>query len=452
VVVIFLLACSPRESAKPPSDDSGPTDSGTDTATQRPILVPPAEAEDHDPDPDVLHLMLEAAPFEYTIGETTVDGLAYNEQVPGPTIRGKLGDTLIVEFTNGLDEETTVHWHGLPVPWAMDGITWMMDPIAPGGSFTYTFTLDRAGTYWYHPHFNGGDDQADRGLYGAIVVEDPKDPVPDVDLVLVLDAGVEHVQGSDEHMFAPEGPWTVDGFVDPVFPVEAGSVVRARLVNASNTGYLDLSWPDPRVIGTDQGLAAAFASPASILLSPGDRADVEWLVGADGFSLVNAPYSLAGGSSYGDETPLLSIEPTGDASPPPGLAWAFSDAAPTPDPDRTDIVWVFGGDGDVWMMNGATFPDVPVETIAFGAPTVVEVRNLSATEHPFHLHGNHFEVLSVDGVAPAFRLMEDTVNVAIRSTVRMLVTPDNPGDWMAHCHILPHAEGGMMAVLRVEEK
>ena len=451
--MILLFACTRDPSNQVPrNDDSASTDSGIDTSTaSRPILVPPVEAEDLDPDPEVLHLTLEAAPFAYTIGDATIDGLAYNQQVPGPTIHGKLGDTLIVDFTNGLDEATTVHWHGLPVPWAMDGITWMQDPIEPGESFTYTFTLDRAGTYWYHPHFNGGDDQADRGLFGAIVVDDPADPLPDVDLVLVLDAGVEHVEGNDEHMFAPEGPWTVDGFVDPVLPVAAGSVVRARIVNASNTGYLDLSWPDPRVIGTDQGVAAALAAPTSLVLSPGDRADVEWLVGPDGFSLINVPYSLAGGSSHGDGTRILSIEPTGDASSPTDLAWDFSGAAPTPDPDRTDIVWVFGGDGDVWMMNGATFPDVPLETIAFGAPTVIEVRNLSATEHPFHLHGNHFEVLSVDGVPPAFRQLEDTVNVAIRSTVRLLVTPDNPGDWMAHCHILPHAEGGMMAVLRVNE-
>src|SRR6185436_3888944 len=121
------------------------------------------------------------------------------------------------------------------------------------------------------------------------------------------------------------------------------------------------------------------------------------------------------------------------------------------DDGHTDIVWVFGGDGDVWMMNGATYPDVPVETIAYGAAATIEVRNLSASEHPFHLHGNPFEVLSIDGKAPLFQDMEDTVNVPIRSTARLRVVPTNSGDWMAHCHILPHAEGGMMAVLRVGE-
>jgi FtsP/CotA-like multicopper oxidase with cupredoxin domain len=458
-VVILLLACTSRSppGARPPlgHDDSAPGDSAppTDSGTpppSAPTLVPPAEAEDLDPDPAILHVALEAAPFTYAIGDATIDGLAYNAQVPGPTIHAEVGDTLIVDFTNALDEETTIHWHGLSVPWAMDGITWMMDPVAPGGSFTYTFALDRAGTYWYHPHFNGGDDQADRGLFGALVVDAPDDPVPDQDVVLVLDAGVEHVEGSDEHRFAPEGPWTVDGLVAPALPVAAGSVVRARLVNASNTGYLDLAWPDLRVIATDQGIGAALGTPTSLLLGPGDRADVEWRIGSEPFVVQNAPYSLAGGAAYGDAVPLLTIEPTGTAAAPAGLPWAFSLAPPSADDGRTDVVWVFGGDGDVWTMNGATYPDVPVETAAFGAPTVIEVRNLSASEHPFHLHGNHFEVLSVDGVAPSVRQLEDTVNVAIRSTVRLLVVPDNAGDWMAHCHILPHAEGGMMAVLRVE--
>jgi FtsP/CotA-like multicopper oxidase with cupredoxin domain len=460
VVVILVLACtahSPLDSTgQPTPGHTGPKDSGTSGSTDsdapvHPALAPPAQLEDLDPDPAVLHVTLDAAPFTYAIGDTTIDGLAYNSQVPGPTLHGNLGDTLIVDFTNSLDEYTTVHWHGLPVPWEMDGITWMQDPIEPGGTFTYTFTLDRAGTYWYHPHFNGGDDQADRGLYGAIVVDDPDDPAPDVDVVLVLDAGIEHVEGTDVHMFAPDGPWTVDGLVDPAFSVASGSVVRARLLNASNTGYLDLSWPDARVIGTDQGLGAALATPASLVLAPGDRADVEWRVGPEGFSLTNAPYSLAGGSAYGEPSEILSIQPTGKAAAPPGLAWGFSESAPTADGAGTDIVWVFSGDGDVWMMNGETYPNVPVEEIDYGVPTTIEVRNLSASEHPFHLHGNNFEVLSVDGVAPPFQDIEDTVNVPIRSTVRLRVVSDNPGDWMAHCHILPHAEGGMMAVLRVNE-
>jgi FtsP/CotA-like multicopper oxidase with cupredoxin domain len=102
------------------------------------------------------------------------------------------------------------------------------------------------------------------------------------------------------------------------------------------------------------------------------------------------------------------------------------------------------------MINGEVFPDITVQSLVLGRFGIVEVRNLSATEHPFHLHGMAFEVLSVDGVPPVYRQMEDTINVDTHQVVRLGVWADNPGDWMAHCHILPHEHEGMMTVLRVE--
>ncbi len=80
---------------------------------------------------------------------------------------------------------------------------------------------------------------------------------------------------------------------------------------------------------------------------------------------------------------------------------------------------------------------------------IVDVRNVSPTEHPFHLHGHHFEVLSVNGEPPPYKVVADTWNVRIRDHVRLRFVADNPGDWMTHCHILPHAGEGMMTVLRV---
>ena len=122
------------------------------------------------------------------------------------------------------------------------------------------------------------------------------------------------------------------------------------------------------------------------------------------------------------------------------------------DPGRTDITWVFSGDLEtgVWMMNGEVFPDVTVENLALGQEAIIEVRNLSPTEHPYHLHGMHFEVLSVNGISPERRTIEDNYNVRIYESLRLRVVADNPGWWMSHCHILPHAEGGMMTVLQVE--
>ena len=106
-------------------------------------------------------------------------------------------------------------------------------------------------------------------------------------------------------------------------------------------------------------------------------------------------------------------------------------------------------EGGEWLMNGETFPNVTVEEVALNSEVIIEVRNLSPSEHPFHLHGHGFEVLSIDGVAPAYRTFEDTVNVGIRQRLRLKLTANNPGFWMTHCHILPHAGHGMMTVLRV---
>ncbi|MCB9645447.1 MAG: multicopper oxidase domain-containing protein [Deltaproteobacteria bacterium] len=90
-----------------------------------------------------------------------------------------------------------------------------------------------------------------------------------------------------------------------------------------------------------------------------------------------------------------------------------------------------------------------IHELPVGQPRIIEVRNLSPSEHPFHTHGMSFEVLSINGQAPAARRVEDTLNLGIRDAVRLLVRPEVPGDWMTHCHILPHAEDGMMTVLRV---
>ena len=417
----------------------------------------PAEAVDFDPDPDIVRVSLTAAAFD-------VDGIsqwkyAYNGQVPGPTLRAKVGDTLIVDLENALAAPTTVHWHGVRTPFAMDGVPWMTDPVEPGETFEYSFVLDRPGTFWYHPHFDSAG-QVDGGLYGVLIVEDPTEPAVDVDVVAVFDSAAESKAdtglsvmghgGGDPHTGGNLLDWLVNGLTEPTLEVPGGTRIRARLLNASNTGYLDLRWPNARRIGGDQGLLAAPEDDwAGLVLAPGDRAEVEWLIGGAAFSLVDYPYSLAGGTALGQEQTLMRVENTSEADAPDPLPFVWSGALPTPDPGYSDIVWVFQGEEDTWMINGEQFPDVTIPEVTVGDTVIVEVRNLSSSEHPFHLHGHSFEVLSVDGVAPELRRIEDTINVAIRGVVRLRFVADNPGDWMAHCHILPHADGGMMTILRV---
>lgn len=466
MILALLLACGDKAdtATETPDTTAPPADTAVDETTADTAVVAErgplallriADATDTDPSDDVVHVALSAAPHTHTFEDVdgtvhTVEGYAYNGTTPGPTIRAKLGDTIVVDFSNDLDEPSTIHWHGLDVPYAMDGVTWSSAPIEPGEGFTYTFTVEQAGTFWYHPHFNS-DDQVSGGLYGAIVIEDPVDPAVDDDLLLVIDDWPLGGAAPGHDHLAVEGTWTVNGQIQPTLTAAGGSALRVRTINVSNLGYLDLSTPDIRHIGTDQGIAAALAQPDSIVLSPGDRAGLEWLIGADGFTLEDRPYAHQGGSAWGDPQSLMDVVVTDPTTAPTGRDWPFSGEAPTADPGRTDITYVFSGarESGVWLMNGEVFPDVAIGEADLGDEVIIEVRNLSPAEHPYHLHGMAFEVLSVDGVPPGARQIEDTINVGVYGTVRLRLVADNPGDWMSHCHILPHAEGGMMTVLRV---
>jgi FtsP/CotA-like multicopper oxidase with cupredoxin domain len=436
--VLAALGCRDPDPRPPGVVQWSPPDLG-DTAADRPILTSPREAEDLDPRPGVVHIELVAAPATFDVGGVAVDGWAYNGRVPGPTVRARRGDTVVVDFHNDLPDPTTIHWHGVGVPAAMDGAGWPMPEIPPGGSFTYTFDVADAGTFWYHPHLDT-DHQVDAGLYGVVVVEDPGDPAVDQELVAVLDT-FGGSAGTDPHVVDASARWAVNGLVDPLYP--AAGTVRVRLVNVSNAGYVDLR--DVVVIARDQGLLAA--PDDRLVLAPGDRAELAWQVGA-GFVVEGSPYSVAGGTAFGDPVPLLEV--VGGGPTPDPVDWPFVSALPSADPGTTDLRFTMTGSTELgWELNGETFPHVTVPALALGSVAILELRNVSPSNHPFHVHGHTFEVLSVDGVAPAVRTIEDTIDVPIDGVVRLRLSADNPGTWMAHCHVLPHAEGGMMTMIEV---
>lgn len=422
-------------------------------AVQLGALTP---AEDLDPAPNRIHVRLTASrvsenPLKY----------AYNGLSPGPVIRGRVGDHLTVDLQNDLLAPTTIHWHGLRVPWAMDGVHWMHDPVAPGGQFTYEFDLLHAGTYWYHPHFDT-ESQVDAGLYGLLIVEDPAEPAAE-ELLLVFDAEGERRAVDDLPVGDPGRPahghggravhWTINGQPAPVRQaVRGGQSVRVRALNASNVGYLALTWPGLRQIGGDQGRLAAPETPDTVVLAPGDRVELEWLPGRESFTVAGLPWSLNGGRTYEPAMPLIEVDVEGPTDPPAPLALPYSNAAPAPDPPYSDLIYSFQGSDRLgrWLINGEAFPNITIERASPARPPVLELRNLSASHHPFHSHGMPFEVLSVDGTPPAHRTVEDTFDVGVHQRVRVRLLPEAPGDWMMHCHILPHADDGMMTVLRVE--
>ena len=476
-------ACGPAEPAAPPTDTAVSSDGtaadgadgtsgdgadggsdgtgGTEPALPQPLLFVPADAEDLDPEPGVVRIALRAASqahsfVDWRSGETwTVEGYAYNEQLPGPTIRAQVGDTVFIELDNALEVPTTIHWHGLDVPFEMDGVTWGSAPIGPGETFVYSFVVDQVGTFWYHPHFDTAR-QVDHGLYGLFIVEDPAEPAVTREVPLVVDDWTEHALTSEDpdvvHGAHGEvGRFTVNGQVQPRLEVVGGESLRLRVLNAMNHGYVDLELDGAQRIAGGQGLLGAAAATPRVVVPPGDRA--EWVVrpSETDLLLLDHPYTLHGGAGVGDPAPLLDLVVVEPGPAAPALAWDFGGASPSADPGTTDVVYVFQGEPhtNTWRMNGEAFPDITLQRLDLGQDAVIEVRNVSATEHPFHLHGLTLELLSLDGVVPTHRTVVDTLNLPVFSVARFRVVADNPGFWMAHCHILPHAHGGMMSVLEV---
>jgi FtsP/CotA-like multicopper oxidase with cupredoxin domain len=403
---------------------------------------------------------LEARPANWEIAPgRTVPGWTYNGQVPGPTIEANVGDTLVVRLTNSLDEPTTIHWHGIRLPAAMDGTQVVQPLVQPGETFEYRFTVPDAGTFWYHSHHNETV-QMERGLYGALVVRDAGEVKVDRERVLMLDDMKLRRNGD----FAKFGGWIeehtgregnvrlMNGKSEPTLDVAAGQVERWRVINASSARYvlLSIGGEEFSIVGTGGGLIEEPVPVREVLLVPGDRADVVVGPFAEGTELsVNSmPYNRHTGKPKVERFASVRVGARRDsvAAIPDRMRSIEPLTAPDATPNRvvTMSERLSLRRGTDFMINGEMHHnDKPVMV---GELQVWDVVNASHMDHPFHLHGFFFQVLSVNGVAPAYKAWQDTVNVPPKGTVRIAWMPDDrPGFWMYHCHILEHHAGGMMA-------
>jgi FtsP/CotA-like multicopper oxidase with cupredoxin domain len=413
---------------------------------------------------------------------------SYGGKVPGPEIRVRQGETLRVTVDNRLDEETTVHWHGLRVPNAMDGVPQLTQkPIGPGETFVYEFEVPDAGTYWYHPHQRGFE-QVGRGLYGPLIVEE-RAPLPvDRDITWVLDDWrlTSDAQISDDfgnmHDVSHNGrvgnTVTVNGSIMETLDVRAGERIRLRLINAANARIfgLDFRGHRPVVIAADGQPVEPHEAPDNlVILGPAMRVDLILdMAGRPGerFTVVdsfykNREYRLLD-LVYGPEQ--LRAQPL---APPAALA---SNSMPEPDIATAERHKIdFGGgmmggammammdgrqmdmrelmhNGMAWAINGVAAKGHvmdPLLTLARGRSYVLSMNNDTAWHHPIHLHGHRFRVISRNGQPTRYREWQDTVLMNPRERVEIAFVADNPGDWMFHCHILEHMVGGMMGVIRV---
>jgi len=429
------------------------------------------QVEDINTDPDILEINLEAkvSDIEVLPGRLT-PVWGYNGGLPGPLIKLKVGDRLIVHFTNNLPEETTIHWHGVRVPNAMDGAPgYTQAPIAAnGGRFTYDFVVEDAGTFWYHPHVNSAA-QVGKGLYGPMVVTDPKDnPKFGDDQVLILSDMSLDKQGrflstssggSVGDLFGREGSvLLVNGKVMPTLKVRQGEQQRWRIINAARSRYYTLKYGAvPFVkLGGDSGLAARASRAEAIKLVPGERADLvftpsdrpgtkgvlRWLPTNRGFgSLYNRPAQDMMVIETIAEAPLNPVNIAGRLRQikPIDTRGALEREIRLTIEAKPDSIFEMG-------INGVHYRHSKPLIVHVGDTEIWTVRNETDFSHPFHIHGFFFQVLDDSRVLE----WKDTIDVPSKSSIRLAVHfDDRPGMWMYHCHILDHAEIGMMGHLRV---
>lgn len=412
---------------------------------------------------------------------------SYNGRVPGPEIRVRQGERLRVAVRNDLTEETTVHWHGLRVPNAMDGVPHLTQkPIAPGETFVYEFDAPDAGTYWYHPHQRSFE-QVGRGLYGPLIIEEPNPLQVDRDVTWVLDDWrlLKDAQISEDfgnrHDMSHAGrignTVTVNGRITDVFEARAGERIRLRLINAANARIFGLEFEGhaPWVIAYDGQPVDPHQVAGRLDIGPAMRIDLILdLTGnpGDAFAVRDTFYQrlqyrlldVVYGPKRLREKPVreVAILPA-NTLPEPDLASA----------ERHQISFgggMMGGmsmakmggrevsmmemmrNGKAWTVNGiAATGHVmdPILTLARNRSYILALDNQTAWHHPIHLHGHSFRVISRNGQPTRHKEWQDTVLMAPREQVEIAFIADNPGGWMFHCHILEHQAGGMMGVIQV---
>ena len=420
-------------------------------------------------------------------GSATRYAYTYNGSTPGPTLRVRPGDQLVVTLVNELDADTNLHTHGLHVS-PLGGADNIFIVVPPGGSHTYTYDIPvdhRSGLFWYHPHAHGHvADQIAAGLAGAIVVTDAIDDRAEMAasterLWILADPPIGSGVGSMAtsamtRMQGREGDRVlVNGIAEPDVAVLAGALERWRLVNASAARYyrLALDGHQVNVIASDGGRLIAPVAVNEILLAPGERTELLVTPMQSGVYRFRAlaydrgSAGMAGGTMGGrggarGVTPIATMTVTGVAAA-ASLPAVLADAAPMPQPSaqpsRTITLAMGAGAGGMGSggsmmsltIDGKTFDATRTDIAArLGSVEEWTVRNTSAMDHPFHLHVWPFQI--VDG--PRTSGWKDTVNVPAGGEVRIRIpVADFAGRTVYHCHILDHEDLGMMGVIDVAQ-
>ncbi|NYH78926.1 FtsP/CotA-like multicopper oxidase with cupredoxin domain [Actinopolyspora biskrensis] len=424
-----------------------------------------------------------AAPTTVDLAGSTATAWAYNDVMPGPLLRATAGDRVQVRVRNQLPEPTTVHWHGLAIRNDMDGVPEVTQPPIPaGGEFTYEFIPPDPGTYWYHSH---GELQRGRGLFGALIVDDPRDPGDyDVEFLVVLSdwlgrrtprqvldelRGGRTKPGHDGHaersssavLGADAGDVSYPFYltngrprVDPeTFRARAGQRARIRVINAAEdtTFRVALGGHTLTVTHTD-GQPVTPRNTRALLVGMAERYDCVVTLDDGVFPLV--------ASAEGKDGRAFALVRTGSGSAPPpdarvreldprpllatDLRAAESARLSPRTPDRTLAVELGGNMQQyVWRINGRSYPEHEPLVVSPNQRVRLNFANTTMMPHPMHLHGHFFTAGTPDGAGPR----KDTVVILPHQRLAVDFDTDNPGQWFTHCHNEYHQAAGMASVL-----
>ena len=442
----------------------------------------------HQSSDGLLELDLEARESLVELSGKQAYLLTYNGQIPAPRLEAKSGDKVRIHFANNLSQPTNIHYHGLHIP-----ITGNADnvflKIEPGKKLTYEFQIPSnhpSGTFWYHPHLHGlVAEQLFGGLAGLFIVRGELDEIPEIKaakeefLVLQdfsLDEGGRRFSSAHMSlMMGREGDViTVNGKVNPIIKLPTNGLLRLRILNASPSRFYRLALEDSSFyqIATDGHSLNEPIEVNELLLTPGQRADI--LVKGDKrsgqYRLLNLPYDrgsmgMMGGGMMGGrgmmdrnnrDTPIVLATVNYESSVESlALPTKITSISALPE---TQIIRRFELNhgmsptvGMAFLINGEPYSSDRLHTqVQLNTVEDWVIINTGVMDHPFHIHGNAFQVVSRNGIPESLLAWRDTVLVGRGETVRLRIPfRDFAGKTVYHCHILDHEDLGMMGNLMI---
>ena len=425
----------------------------------------------------LLELSLEAKSSLVNLGDKQASLLTYNGQIPAPRLEAKPGDEVRIHFTNNLEQPTNLHFHGLHIP-----ITGNADnvflKIEPGEKLTYEFQISNShpsGMFWYHPHLHGlVAQQLFGGLAGLFVVQGKDGEISELQAAqeefLVLQDFAIDSEGKLTNsaqmslMMGREGNIiALNGQVNPSIDLATGKLLRLRILNASPSRFYRLAIENDLpfyLIATDGNSLNEPVEVKEILLTPGQRADVLIRGDKGQHRLINLPYNRGSMGMMGrnEVKEAIALATLNFASNTNSVAMPtkLNTIAVLPKPQTVRRFELNHGMnpqvGMAFLINGQPYEHSRIDTeVKLNTIEDWELVNTGVMDHPFHIHGNAFQVISRNNKPESVIAWRDTVLVKKGGTVRIrILFSDFAGKTVYHCHILDHEDLGMMGNLLIK--